>query len=204
MRRTAHLAFAITAAVALGGPPASADTRPDTSYAGWFLVASPDMGDPRFSRAVIYLVDHHADGAMGLIVNKPVEERPLAEVLEGLDIDAPENDRTIRIHYGGPVEPDAGFVLHSPEYDAEDTIQVPPYGHAALSTSVDVLQDMAEGTGPERTIVVFGYAGWGPGQLEDELEQGAWATVPPDTQLLFDPEADGKWERAWERRGREL
>ena len=176
---------------------------PAGSLAGRLLVATPQLEDPNFSETVVYVVHHNREGAMGLVINRLLGTGPLDRMLEGMGI-APNGESKIdlRVHYGGPVEPSRAFVLHSPEYHAQDTMVVSDI--AALTVAPGILQDMAAGNGPERSLFVLGYAGWGPDQLENELAAGAWVVVEPDATLLFDEETTTKWQRAYDRRGVEL
>ena len=173
------------------------------SLAGQLLVATPDLDDPNFVATVVYMVHHDEAGAMGLVINRVLGTGSLDKVLEGLGR-APDgaSDRELRVHYGGPVEPARGFMLHSPDYRGEDTVVLSDF--AALTLSPDILQDIAAGKGPTRSLVALGYAGWGPEQLESELAAGAWVVVEPDADLLFDDHPETKWQRAFDRRGIEL
>ncbi len=172
------------------------------SSAGQLLVATRSMPDSRFARTVIYMVRHDETGAMGLVVNRPMGEVPLASLLEGLGVDADDAEGTIRIHYGGPVEYTQGFVLHSPDYVVEGTLVVD--GGLALTAKADIVRDIATGEGPRQSLVVFGYAGWSPGQLEAEMARDDWITVPADEALVFDDEYEDKWRRAMARRSIDL
>jgi putative transcriptional regulator len=173
------------------------------SLAGRLLVATPDLDDPNFQETVVYLVHHDQGGAMGLVINRVLGAGPLDKMLEGLGV--PPNgaaDVELRVHYGGPVEPARGFMLHSPDYRAEDTVVLSDL--AALTVSPGILEDIAAGKGPRRSLFALGYAGWAPEQLESELAAGAWFVVEPDADLLFDEHAETKWQRAFDRRGIEL
>jgi putative transcriptional regulator len=199
----ALLALLVYASVA-----GDAAVRPDREateapLAGRLLVAAPDLDDPNFSETVVYMVHQDRAGAMGLVINRLLGTGPLDRMLEGLGM-APdvESKRELRVHYGGPVEPSRAFVLHSPDYHAEDTLVVSDL--AALTASPGILEDIAAGRGPERSLFALGYAGWAPGQLESELAAGAWFVVEPDAALLFDPDTATKWQRAFDRRGVEL
>ena len=173
------------------------------SLAGQLLVATPDLDDPNFAGTVVYLVHHDQEGAMGLVINRVLGAGPLGKMLEGLGVEPDGGaDLELRVHYGGPVEPARGFMLHSPDYRAADTVVLSDL--AALTLSPDILQAIAAGKGPRRSLFALGYAGWGPEQLESELAAGAWFVVEPDTALLFDDHPETKWQRAWERRGIEL
>ncbi|WP_421884084.1 YqgE/AlgH family protein [Pacificispira sp.] len=161
---------------------------------GQFLVAMPSMTDPRFQRTVIYLCVHNAEGAMGLVVNRLVDSLTFDELLEQLNIGRPRGGDEIRVHFGGPVESGRGFVLHSTEYMREGTVVMD--NGIGLTATVDILRDIAGGTGPRDSLLALGYAGWGPGQLDGEIQENAWLTVPADADLLFDAELDDKWDRA--------
>jgi putative transcriptional regulator len=160
---------------------------------GQLLVAMPNMSDPRFSRSVIYMCVHNENGAMGLVVNRTVESLTFPELLQQLEIDAPQPVRH-PVHFGGPVESGRGFVLHSGDYVQEGTIMVDD--DIALTATIDILRAIANGEGPRHSILALGYAGWGPGQLDGELQANAWLHVPADEVLLFDPDNDNKWQRA--------
>jgi len=163
---------------------------------GKLLIAMPDMGDPRFHGSVIFLCAHSADGAMGLIVNKPMPEVLFSEMLEQLDIDLGPSTRDLPVCYGGPVELRRGFVLHTAEYEGEleDRLQVD--GSFAMTATLDVLEDLARGAGPAAALLALGYAGWGPGQLEDEIQQNGWLTADATPELVFGPRMEGKWVAA--------
>jgi len=172
------------------------------SHAGELLVAKPEMGDPRFARAVIFLVRHTADGAMGLIVNRPVEHRPAAQVLKDFGIEGAPAKGEIEVHYGGPVQLELAFVLHTPDYRQPDTVVV--NNAFAMTADPQNLKDIAAGKGPQKSILARGYAGWGAGQLEGELALNAWELVPADPALVFGGHPEDLWERAIKRRGVDL
>lgn len=163
-------------------------------FTGQFLVAMPNMGDPRFERAVVYICAHNEDGAMGLVVNQPIEDLHLSEVLTQLDIGASPGSEHIIVVRGGPVESARGFVLHSPEFVEDGTVEVAD--GICLSSTLDVLKRIASGDGPTRSLLALGYAGWGPGQLDEEMKQNAWLTVPGDADLIFAPDPDDTWDKA--------
>jgi putative transcriptional regulator len=159
---------------------------------GQLLIAMPGMGDPRFERSVIFMCAHSAGGAMGLIVNKPADELSFADLLAQLKIAASVDLRATRVHFGGPVEHGRGFVLHSAEYSvADSSLCVSP--EFAMTATVDILQDMAKGEGPSRALLALGYAGWGPGQLEGEIQANGWLTAPADMDLVFGARDADKW-----------
>jgi putative transcriptional regulator len=162
---------------------------------GQLLIAMPGMGDPRFDRAVIFLCAHSAEGAMGLIVNKPAADLRVKDLLAQLKIEVRTATGDARVHFGGPVEHGRGFVLHSAEYAAEgSTLRVSPA--FAMTATVDILQDMARGEGPHQALLALGYSGWGPGQLEGELQANGWLTAAAEPGLVFDERDAGKWEAA--------
>jgi putative transcriptional regulator len=161
---------------------------------GQLLIAMPGMSDPRFDRTVIYLCAHSSDGAMGLIVNRLADHISFPDLLETLNIDSRGPDRHVRVHFGGPVETSRGFVLHTADYLRDATVPVDE--RMGLTASVDVLQAMADGNGPQRALLALGYAGWGPGQLDHEIQQNVWLHAPPDDDIIFDGNLDNKWQRA--------
>ncbi len=200
LRRIAGVCCA-TGALAVGlswpghGQPAE---RPNAgSLTGQILVATPEMRDPRFSRTVIYVVHHDATGALGLIVNRPFKEIPIALLLDRLGLKHQSVRGAMRMHYGGPVEPGRVFVLHTADYRTEGT-QVIANG-IALTPPAGVLRAIGAGAGPRRALLVLSYSGWGPGQLEAEIRAGAWNAVPADAALVFDEDYDTKWQRAMAR-----
>lgn len=184
---------------AVRGDPA-AETA--ASLAGQLLIASPDMGDPRFRHTVLLVVRHNQDGAFGIVINRLLTEPPLAAILEALGTPEPGVTGSMRIYAGGPVQTDIGFVVHTPDYRRVGTIDVE--GKVAVTSNADVLRDIAHHQGPQKSLVAFGYAGWGPGQLEDEIGAHGWFTAPLDLKLLFDTAPDAIWEEAMSRRTREL
>ncbi len=172
-------------------------TTPDAPHdlTGKLLIAMPGMGDPRFAHTVVFLCAHSVEGAMGLIVNKRVPEIALDDLLAQLEIAAGDGSRDHAVHFGGPVEGARGFVLHSGDAsDYPGTLRVDD-GFSMTATR-DILVDIARGDGPQKTLTALGYAGWGPGQLEDELRQNAWLTVAADSAIVFDPDDSAKWVRA--------
>jgi len=167
----------------------------DTAYLdGQLLIAMPSMGDPRFERTVIYLCAHSADGAMGLVVNKLAEHITFPDLLEQLDIDPGPADQRIQVHFGGPVEESRGFVLHSADYHQDNSM--PVNERFALTASVDVLKAIATGQGPERSLLALGYAGWGAGQLDAEIQANGWLHLQSDDDLVFGGDQKSKWNRA--------
>ncbi len=161
---------------------------------GQFLVAMPGMVDPRFTRAVVYICSHGPSGAMGLVVNRLFGEADFPMLLEQLNIESSFNTPEISVQFGGPVEMGRGFVLHSCDYLREGTTRIDD--SVAVTATVEIIQDIANGKGPERVLLALGYAGWGEGQLEDELKNNGWLTVAADEDILFDSNLDSKWDRA--------
>ena len=169
---------------------------------GQFLIAAPSMGDPRFERAVILIVEDDRTGALGIVLNKPLGEQPLAGLLEALGEKSADVTGDVRIFAGGPVQPEAGFVVHSPDYRRPETLAI--NDRLSLTSSVKILRDIANRNGPAKILVAFGYAGWGPDQLDKEIEAGAWATAEADPTLVFDADRDKLWDEVWDRRTQHL
>jgi len=162
--------------------------------AGQLLIAMPMMADPRFQRSVIYVCAHAAEGSMGIVINQPMGNLEFPDILEQLGIQSTPACEKIIVHCGGPVESARGFVLHSSDYDMDGTMIVNK--NIALSATTEVLKAIAYGTGPERSLMALGYAGWGAGQLDGEIKENTWLTVPADTDLLFAYDARDKWDKA--------
>lgn len=168
--------------------------------AGQLLVAMPGMMDPRFTKTVIYMCAHNADGAMGLVVNKLIESLSFPDLLAQLGIESVGIGDQIKIHFGGPVESSRGFVLHSPDYRRDATLIVDE--QVALTATVDILKAIAIGSGPRRSLLALGYAGWGPGQLDDEIKANGWLHVAADDDLVFGAgNVEDKWDRAMAKLG---
>jgi len=165
---------------------------------GRLLVATETIGDPRFARTVIYLVRHNEDGAFGVVINRPIGTVSYESALRPFKLDVPPGSGDLRIHYGGPVEPGHGSVLHTTDWTGEGTTVVG--GRFAFTISPKILQAMAQGAGPRRAMFLLGYAGWAPGQLEAELGKGAWDVALPDEALVFDEDPQRKWRDATTRR----
>ena len=162
---------------------------------GQLLIAMPGMGDPRFARSVVYICAHSEDGAMGLIVNKPTPEVRFSELLEQLEIPAGAEMRDIRVHFGGPVDNARGFVLHSTDYSSgRATLRVDD--SVAMTATLDVLEELAHGRGPSSSLLALGHAGWGPGQLEDEIARNGWLTAKARSDIVFGRANEHKWSAA--------
>lgn len=172
--------------------------QPDKSLAGQFLVAMPEMGDPRFRQTVILMVQHSKDGALGIVINRPIGEMPIAKLLDSLGIDSKGSNGQIQVFAGGPVQLEIGFIVHSADYHRTGTIDID--GKVAMTSNKQILRDIGHHQGPQKILVAFGYAGWGPGQLEGELAQDAWFTMPEDPTLVFDFDRDKLWDQAMKHR----
>jgi putative transcriptional regulator len=170
-----------------------------TSLAGQMLVAMPGMRDPRFARTVIYMCAHSPEGAMGLVVNRAIEQVSFTALLEQLEIEDTGLGLPFSIHFGGPVETGRGFVLHSPDYRRDGTLVVS--GSVALTATIDIVRAIARGDGPKRHLLALGYSGWGPGQLDAEIRANAWLQVDADDDLVFGSVLDQKWIRAMAKLG---
>jgi putative transcriptional regulator len=198
--RFAAVASLVAALIVLGAaPPEHSDT---TSLAGQLLIAAPTIGDPRFAHTVILMVRHDKEGALGIVINRPVGERSIAALLEATGHDDADVAGILRVFAGGPVQPELGFVLHSAEYRRAETVDVD--GRVAMTASRQVLLDIGHSQGPEKSLFALGYAGWGPGQLDGELARHDWFTTREEPKLVFDDDRERLWEDAMARRTREL
>ncbi len=195
------LATAAAPAALFGATPPGGNASPDRFLNGQLLVAAPSMGDPRFRETVIVMVRHSRDGAMGLVINRRAGEQALTDLLRALGDDG-KAEGSVPIYLGGPVQKELAFVLHSTDYRRDGTLNVT--GEIAMTASRDIIRDIATKTGPKKFLLVFGYAGWAPGQLEGELAANAWYTAPIDPALVFDLPRDKVWDKATERRTRDL
>jgi putative transcriptional regulator len=174
----------------------------ETDLVGQLLVAMPQMADPRFARSVIYLCAHSAEGAMGLVVNRLIDSLSFDSLLEQLGMTAQVDHGDLPIHFGGPVEASRGFVLHSTDYVQDSTLLIDD--EVALTATIDVLRAIAGGTGPAERVLALGYAGWGAGQLDREIQDNGWLLVPADRELVFGRDHDTKWARALAKLGIDL
>lgn len=165
---------------------------------GQFLLAMPGIGDPRFEHAVIAMCGHDAEGAIGIGIGATIDGLGLHDVLEQFGIE-PGDAPDAPVHFGGPVEPRRGFVLHTTDWSGQDTVEVA--GRWALSGTIDVLKAIAEGQGPSRWIVALGYAGWGAGQLDGEMLRHGWFNVTADAGLIYDVGAEDRWAEGFESAG---
>ena len=172
----------------------------DGSYVtGQLLIAMPGMRDERFAKSVIYMCAHTEEGAMGLVLNQRLDSLTFAELISQLELDEKHLSRDVPVHFGGPVESGRGFVLHTSDYQQDATLEV--VNGVALTATVDILKAIAQGKGPQKSLLALGYAGWGPGQLDMEIRANGWLQVPSDSEIIFDIEPDTKWERAIQRLG---
>lgn len=162
--------------------------------AGQMLVATPLIDSGCFHKSVIYLFQHSAEGAMGLIINQPIELVNYAALLDGMDLPKEASEQKIPVYFGGPVERARGFVIHSADYFREFSLA--RSGDLAVTASSAILSDIVNGRGPKHAALIVGYAGWGAGQLEAEIEQNSWITVPATANLMFGTENELKWATA--------
>lgn len=193
MRADRPMAAATTTPFEMSGPE---------GLTGKVLIAMPRLEDPWFTKTVIYLCAHSDDGAMGLVVNRVLDTVDFPELLSQLGLDCSPEAATVKVHFGGPVETGRGFVLHSTDYVLATSLRIDD--GVALTATLDVLKAMTEGHGPDRTLVALGYAGWGPGQLETEIQSNSWLVVDADAELLFEGDVEGKWREAIGRLGVDL
>jgi putative transcriptional regulator len=177
-------------------------SKPEGFLDGHFLIAMPSMADQRFSRAVVYVCAHSADGAMGIVINKLADEITFRDLLVQLDIvqsenlpDLPGGVDKVRVHRGGPVETGRGFVLHSGDFFLENAT-LPINEGVCLTATLEILRAIAEGRGPDRALLALGYAGWAPGQLEAEIQANGWLHCQANGAILFDDDVEAKYDRA--------
>lgn len=171
----------------------------NVNLTGHFLIAMPAMTDPYFARSVTFVCEHNPDGAMGVVINRPID-MTLDDLFGQINLEL--HDKLLghhAVHFGGPVQIDRGFVLHQPAGEWDSTIAI--HGDTALTTSKDILEAVAEGRGPSKILVTLGYSGWAAGQLEQEMAQNAWLSVKPDDfksldHLIFDTPSEQKLSAA--------
>jgi putative transcriptional regulator len=162
----------------------------NVNLTGHFLIAMPAMADPYFVKSVVYVCEHNENGALGIVINRTIDMQ-LDELFEQISISLKDRELgSMPVHFGGPVQVDRGFVLHQPVGQWQSTIAVS--GDTALTTSKDILEATARGEGPQKLLISLGYTGWSPGQLEQELSQNAWLTVPASEGIIFDLPAEEK------------
>jgi putative transcriptional regulator len=161
---------------------------------GQLLIATPGLRYSCFSKAVIYVCSHTDSGAMGIIINQTLEDLNSTILWNHFNIDVSGQQIYLPVHFGGPIDSARGFILHSADYQKPDTVNI---NHGiALSSSVEILKDIAKGDGPKQRIFALGYAGWGPQQLEQELEANSWLTIPANSELIFGVDNGAKWQQA--------
>jgi putative transcriptional regulator len=159
-----------------------------------FLIAMPGLEDPNFFHSVTYICEHNDQGALGLVINRPLDMQ-LGEILQHIKLQHSEPEaRQIQVHLGGPVQQDRGFVLHEPLGEWEATLKVTD--RIGITSSIDILQAIAKNEGPERSLITLGYAGWGAGQLEQEMAENAWLSGPADPDILFNSPDEERWKAA--------
>lgn len=181
-------------------PELTQDEEDDRYLGGRLLIATPAIGDPRFDRSVILVCDHSPEHAMGIILNKPVKGLRMPALLEQLGVENSDAAPDLTVLQGGPVDRDRGFVLHTGDFDSLGaTLPVAP--DLGLTATKDVLTAIASDHPPRRVAMALGYAGWGAGQLDSELQDNAWLVVDPDEAMIFGEETEGKWEAALARLG---
>jgi putative transcriptional regulator len=167
---------------------------------GKLLIALPGMSDPRFEKSVIFMCAHSLDGAMGIMINRAVDGLRFHELMDKLELDVSPKARDMPVLYGGPVETGRGFVLHSGDYESADST-LPVSEDISLTATVEILRAMGEGKGPRKALFALGYAGWGPGQIEDEIRANGWLHCDTDAGLLFDSQLGLKWANALRKLG---
>lgn len=167
-----------------------------TNLSNHFLIAMPTLADPNFHHAVTYICEHNLEGAMGLIINRPMDLN-LSDVLQQMDIEVKDKQiEQVSVFYGGPVQEERGFVLHQPATLWESSVIVSD--ELAITTSKDILIEIAQGKGPAQYLITLGYAGWGAGQLEAELAGNSWLSGPADLNVVFEEPAESRWMSAAE------
>jgi putative transcriptional regulator len=179
-----------------------AEAQERTSLVGQLLIASHRMTSPFFSKTVIIIVRHDSKGAMGIIINRPIGHRSVASLLGVFGDKTITATGSVRIHGGGPIEPGIGFVIHTRDYRSPPTIGIDE--RIAVTSSLEILRDIGRNRGPQKSMIAFGYSGWGPGQLEAEIREGFWFTTPEDPSLVFAENPDAIWEQAIKLRTQDL
>jgi len=197
------LAALVLAPALLANVPPKLDVPPQTtSVAGQLLVASEGIADPNFMHTVVLMVRHGKDGAFGLTINRPVAERSLGSLLELLGEPDTSAEGTVQVIVGGPVQREAAFVIHTIDYARAQTIAVDE--RIGVTSSLEIVHDMAHKKGPQKALIAFGYAGWGAGQLEAEIGRDDWFVAPADIRLVFEVSRERVWNEALARRFRNL
>jgi len=189
----AAIAVVTPAAILYAALPSEPEVSGRASFAGQLLIASSDLRDP-FDHAVIMMAQHDRNGALGIVINRPIARRSIATILAALGADTAGVTDSVLVFLGGPVSPNIAFALHSAEYRRPHTMDID--GRVALSDAAEVLRDIGVGKGPKRSLIAFGYAGWAPHQLDDEIARGAWITAPENPALVFDADRNKLWNEA--------
>jgi putative transcriptional regulator len=199
--RLARVAAALFAAAMLLGAAAGGQVN-SGPLTGQLLIAAPTIGDPRFAHTVILLLRQDDTGAFGIVLNRPLEQRSIESLLEAAGDHDQSVEGSLQVFAGGPVQPELGFVVHSPDYHRADTLTIG--SEVAMTADKQILHDIGHHQGPKKALFAFGYAGWAPGQLEGEINRHDWFTTTGDPKLIFDGDRDGLWDDAMARRTREL
>ena len=184
--------------LALVQPAHRLAAQQESDFAGQLLVATPEMKDPRFVESVIYIVQHNHEGTLGLVINRPLAQAPIEEMIKSSGGDGKDATKEITVHYGGPVSPRQGFVLHSDDFLLENSKKVKD--GIAMTSDARIVAEISKGKGPRQFLLMIGYAGWAPGQLEDEIKAKSWFLIPADNEFIFAKEAEKKWQRAKDKR----
>ena len=180
--------------------PKSRTIEGENFLEGKLLIALPGMSDPRFEKSVIFMCAHSLDGAMGIMINRAVDGLRFRELMDKLELEVSPGARDVPVLYGGPVETGRGFVLHSGDYESADST-LPVSEDISLTATVEILRAMGEGKGPSKALFALGYAGWGPGQIEDEIRANGWIHCDTDSSILFDAQLSLKWSGALRKLG---
>ena len=167
----------------------------DGFYGGYLLIATPNMMDERFRESVIFMFSHSLEGAMGIIINKPVSNFSVFDLLKQFDLNSEQVASKKEISYGGPVEIGRGFILHSSDYIDKDSTLIANSG-LYLTSTVEVLKELGSGFGPKKYLIALGYSGWSAGQLEKEIEENSWLVCRPSSDIIFNPEVEKCWEKS--------
>jgi putative transcriptional regulator len=193
----AAVAIAASVTVLHAALPTSPDISGPTSFTGQLLIATPALQGSTFEHAVILIAQHNKEGALGIVINRPLGARSIASVLEALGADPGGAKDNVRVFLGGPVSPAVVFAVHNADYHLSDTVDID--GRVALTPATEVLHDIGLGKGPGKSLIVFGYAGWSASQLDREIGRGDWLSVPEDPSLVFDDDRTKVWTDAMAR-----
>jgi putative transcriptional regulator len=191
------VAVVLSATVLHAALPTTPDISGPTSLTGQLLVATPALNGSPFEHAVILMAQHNREGALGIVINRPLDMRPIASLLDAFGANTTGVTGSVRVFLGGPVSPEVGFVIHGADYHLTETLDID--GRVALTAAPDVLRDIGLDKGPSKSLVAFGYAGWAASQLDDEVARGDWYSVPEDPSLVFDDDRSKVWTDAMAR-----